>query len=724
MRTIYYALPFLLLSAAPVAAQVPVNDACSGAIPITCGQSVVGNTSTATADPQAFTCFTSIQANGIWYSFAGTGEAITLSTCANFAYDTRINVYSGSCNALVCVAGNDDGGGCDVGSTLGFPSVLGTTYLILVQGYQGGVGEFEMTVACAPVTSDYCAGAVPITCNQSIDGSTLLATFDSAPTCETSIQAPGVWFTFTGISDPVELSTCESFDYDTRLNVYRGSCTGLICVAGNDDTEGVGFCSTVYINPDPAITYYVLVQGYDGAVGDFMLGLTCQTCGTPTGIFTSATDASAFVYWETPNIGATYTIEYGPLGFAPGTGELVTGTVTGPTPVAEITGLDADTDYAFYLQEQCTPEESSAIVGAFAFTTLPEPPPANAVCSGALPIACGAAVDGNTALSFFSPGPTCGAANITSAGLWYTFTGTGETVTLSTCGTADFDTKISVYTGLCTDPLCIAGGDDAVGCADNSTQVEFATTDGSTYSVLVHGYQDQVGTFTLSMSCTAGCTPVAANDDCANAIALTPSGTGLCNPLTGTNECSFAPGVANPPCDPFGSIVDVWYSFNTGDHTSFTVLLEALSIDGLNAAVYADCGSLTYVDCETGIDADWQLDDLEPQTDHYLRIWNGGATDAGTFSVCIETDLSTAVPTSAVTNGVRLWPNPASNRITMEGVTSKTIAVIDLQGRVVLSAAANNATVMNLDISNIAPGSYVLRSMDADGRMLGRFIKE
>lgn len=724
MRPTFYALPFLFLTAAPLAAQVPVNDACSGAIPVVCGQTVDGSTATATADPQAFTCFTSIQANGIWYSFTGTGEAITLSTCANFAYDTRINVYSGSCGALTCVAGNDDGGGCDLGSTVGFPSTLGTNYLILVQGYQGAVGDFSLTVACSPMTYDYCAGALPIACNQSIDGSTLLATFDAVQDCETGIQAPGVWFTFTGISNPIELSTCETFDYDTRVNVYRGTCSGLVCVAGNDDTEGVGYCSTVFVTPDPAVTYYVLVQGYDGQVGDFSLGLTCLTCGTPSGVFTSATDASAFVYWDTPNVGATYTIEYGPLGFTPGTGQIVTGTVASTTPVAEITGLDADTDYAFYLQEECTPEESSAIVGAFAFTTLPEPPPANAVCSGALPITCGGNVEGNTALSFFSPALTCGAANVTSSGMWYTFTGTGETVTLSTCGTADFDTKISVYSGLCSDPLCIAGGDDANGCPNNSSRVEFATSDGTVYTVLVHGYQGQVGTFTLSMSCAAACSPVAENDECGNAITLTPSGIGLCTPVTGTNECSFAPGVANPPCDPFASIVDVWYVFNTGDHSAFSIQLQALSMAGTNAALYTDCGSLTYIDCQTGIDAPWQLLDLEPQTDHYLRVWNGGDADAGTFSVCIETDMSTAVPTATVANGIRIWPNPANDRIAIEGATSERIAVIDLQGRTVLSIGTNNTALVNVDVSTLAPGSYVLRSMDADGRMLGRFIKQ
>lgn len=707
-----------------VLAQSPPNDACSTAIPITCGETITGNTTEATDDIEAFNCFTSVQAAGVWYSIQGDGQAITLSTCANTFYDTKINVYTGACPELVCVAGNDDGGDCGTGSTVSWPALEGTTYLILVQGYQGAVGEFEMSVSCGPLSYDFCQGATPIDCNQSLSGSTIGATPDAAEDCVTGIQAPGVWYTFTGISDPVIMSTCESFDYDTRINVYAGACDGLVCVTGNDDTPGVGLCSTVNFVPDPATQYYVLVQGYDGEVGDFMLELVCQTCGNPTDVSSSASDASAFISWQSLNPGATYIIEYGPLGFVPGTGQTVTGTVVDATMVAEITGLDAGTEYAFYLQEECGPGDVSTNVGAFTFTTLAEPPPANAVCAGALPIDCGTDVEGDTGLSFFLAGLTCGAANITAPGLWYTFTGTGETVTLSTCNTASFDTKISVYSGSCSDLACVAGGDDATGCADNSSEVVFPTTDGTSYLVLVHGYGADAGTFTLSMSCEPACSPVAANDECVNAITIEPAGLGLCDPIQGTNVCAFATGVANPPCDPFAPIVDVWYVFDTGDMSTHTIFIGALAAGDMSAAVYTDCGSLTYLDCETGIDGPWQLNNLEPNTLHYLRVWNGGGADAGTFAVCIETDLTTDVPDARLHDGVRLWPNPANDRLQIDGAAADRMAVIDLQGRVVLTTATNRAALVTLDIAALAPGSYLVRSLDDGGRTLGRFTKE
>lgn len=715
---------FLLCTTTRVAAQIPGNDACSAPIVLTCGQSIEGATTEATADPQATNCFTSIQAPGVWYSIVGTGEVIVLSTCAGYDYDTKINVYRGSCDALVCVAGNDDGGDCATGSTIGFASTLGTDYLILLQGYQGDVGNFELTVACEPVSYDFCQGALPIGCNESVSGSTLEATGDNAPFCETGIQAPGVWFTFTGLGDPLQLSTCEDFDYDTRMNVYRGTCDGLVCVGGNDDTEGVDVCSTVFLVPEPAATYYVLVQGYDGQVGNFALELACQACAGPSGIISTASDASAFVYWESLNPDATYSIEYGPAGFVQGTGTVVTGTVDGPTPVVEIAGLDAGTEYTFYLFEECGPGSVSQTVGPFEFTTLPEPPPANATCGGALPITCNEQIDGATDMSFYQPGITCGAANITSPGLWYTFTGTGEIVTLSTCGAADFDTKISVYGGSCTDPVCVAGADDAPDCSANTTVVSFPTTIGTTYFALVHGYEDQTGTFTLAMTCAPSCAPVAANDECSNAVILTSVGIGQCETVQGSNECAFATGVPNPPCDPFAPIIDVWYMFNSDNQTTHTAFFTMGTAEYVNAALYADCGSLTYIDCFTEISDPVVFNDLETDMDYYLRVWNGGGNQAGTFEMCIESDVTTRVTTVPGIPGVRVYPNPANDRVTVEGAAAGRIAVIDLQGRTVLTSSTNGATRVQLDITSLAPGSYLLRALDGTGSMLGRFTKE
>lgn len=713
-----------LLSGTQLLAQAPLNDACANAITITCGQAVSGSTATATPDLNASTCGTSIQAAGIWYKITGSDQAITLSTCSDFSYDTRLNVYSGSCTGLVCVAGNDDGGNCDVGSTLAFFAAQGTTYYILVQGFEGATGDFELTATCGTVTSDLCQGAQSIACNQSLSGSTTAATGDAVPFCETGVQAPGVWYTFTGVAGQVQLSTCESLTYDSRMNVYSGTCNNLVCVTGNDDTENVGTCSTVNFVAQADQVYRVLVQGYDGEVGDFLLEMACPTCATPTAVSSTASDESAFIFWNSLNPGATYEIEYGPLGFTPGTGTMANGTVSGTAASAQIDGLEPGTEYAFYIQEICGPNDESGTAGAFVFTTLDEPPTVNATCTGALPIACGASVDGDTQGGFYLPGEHCGAAFITAPGLWYTFNGDGTAMTLSTCGQANFDTKISVYSGTCNDLVCVAGGDDAPGCADNSSEVTFPTSTGTTYFAFVHAYEDQTGTFSLSLTCGTGCAPAPANDQCATAAVLNVAGLGLCTPSTGNNTCAFASGVPNPPCDPYMPIVDVWYRFETGPFSSFTLLATALGASEVNAALYADCGSLEYVGCETEIDGPWPLNNLETGTTYYIRLWNGGGEEAGTMALCLETDLTTVVPDEHAPAAVRLWPNPANDHLYITGHRNGRFAVLDLQGRTVLNSTANGAAQLDLDITSLAPGSYVVRALDEAGGTIGRFIKE
>lgn len=724
-RNLYASLTSILLSASAAVAQ-PANDQCLQAITIACGQTVQGSTSTATADGNAINCVTNISAPGVWYSIVGTGDAITLSTCLNYGFDTKLNVYSGPCQALVCVAGNDDGGDCEQGSTVVFPSEVGVNYLVLVQGYDNSIGDFDLSVSCGPITQDHCPGAVPIACGESLSGSTENASLDAIAFCGTGIQAPGVWYTFTGISDPVTITTCESFDYDTRVNVYAGGCATLTCVGGNDDTPGSGTCSTFSFLPDENEQYHILVQGYDGATGNFQLELACLTCGTPTQVFAGAGDVNAYISWQSMNPGSTYVVEVGPIGFVPGSGTVTTGTVDSEDASAIINGLTAGTEYAFYLHEVCGDEDMSLRVGPLTFMTLTTPPAVNSVCSGALPLACGDSLVGNTMESFFLPGPTCGPANITARGLWYALVGNGGTVTVSTCGTASYDTKISVYNGACGDLECVAGGDDAPGCSGNTSRATFQTVAGETYSVFVHGYAQQSGDFLLTATCAPTCSPIANNDLCSGAQEIIPTAFGTCSPSSGNNVCAFASGAPNPPCTPYTPVVDVWYTFNTGSQTSFTVSLAALTANGVNAALYTQCDELTYLDCVPGVSGPWFLNNLETDTDYLIRVWNSGGPSAGSFAICIETDFSTGATTTGSTTLPLIHPNPARSVLFIDQLPSTVVQaqILDTQGRVISVVRTNGARNVQVDIQDLAPGAYLLRMVDPANPTISRFVKE
>lgn len=126
---------------------VPVaGDFCSMAINLPCGASISGTTIGALPDTGLPFCGTAIEAPGIWYKFTGDGTNAVIATCAQYSYDTQLNAYQGTCSSLTCVTGIDDF--CYTGSLISFPTVAGTTYYILVQGWGGEQGTFTLTRTC------------------------------------------------------------------------------------------------------------------------------------------------------------------------------------------------------------------------------------------------------------------------------------------------------------------------------------------------------------------------------------------------------------------------------------------------------------------------------------------------------------------------------------------------------------------------------------------------
>lgn len=127
-----------------------------------------------------------------------------------------------------------------------------------------------------PVAGDFCNMAVNLPCGGSISGNTTTAYPDAeATTCGVTIQAPGIWYTFVGDGQNAIITTCSQYSYDTQLNAYSGSCSGLTCITGNDD-----FCTTgsrITFPTTNGTTYYVLVQGWGGQVGSYTVSRTCYS---------------------------------------------------------------------------------------------------------------------------------------------------------------------------------------------------------------------------------------------------------------------------------------------------------------------------------------------------------------------------------------------------------------------------------------------------------------
>lgn len=90
-------------------------------------------------------------------------------------------------------------------------------------------------------------------------------------------------------------------------------------------------------------------------------------CNTATNLSSnSITDNSAIITWDTSDNAASYTIEYGISGFALGSGTTVSESDTD----VELTGLQANTTYDFYIQTICSSSNTSAYSSVYSFTTL------------------------------------------------------------------------------------------------------------------------------------------------------------------------------------------------------------------------------------------------------------------------------------------------------------------------------------------------------------------
>ncbi len=135
----------------------PANDDCEDAVPLEDGVTPFSTVGAITDGP-AMTgdCikFGDPQVNqDIWYTYAATCTGtVTVSTCNDANYDTRLAAYVGigcpASNADI-VGCNDDGPGCaGFSSILTFNANSGTDYLVRVGGFLTATGSGNLTVSC------------------------------------------------------------------------------------------------------------------------------------------------------------------------------------------------------------------------------------------------------------------------------------------------------------------------------------------------------------------------------------------------------------------------------------------------------------------------------------------------------------------------------------------------------------------------------------------------
>ncbi len=99
---------------------------------------------------------------------------------------------------------------------------------------------------------------------------------------------------------------------------------------------------------------------------NFMSSCVLPMCLPPAALgAANITSVSADLYWTTGGA-ANWNVQYGPTGFAPGSGTMLAAT----NDTVALGSLGASTSYQFYVQDSCGFGNTSAWVGPFSFATL------------------------------------------------------------------------------------------------------------------------------------------------------------------------------------------------------------------------------------------------------------------------------------------------------------------------------------------------------------------
>lgn len=312
--------------------------------------------------------FVATQGVTYMFTFCSTYGASALDSSSS-AYDTQITILDNIGN----YAGGYNDDFCGAQSYLEWMCPTNGTYRALPSLYNCATSTTDPTIMAYQIVApanDPCFNATPITVPSSNVNNTTYATSEIALTCGPADDTSGgVWYSVVGDGNQYTASLCSNGQFDTRMRVYSGSCSSLICEGGNEN-----FCGTQSQVTWCAVngtTYYILVYGNAGAFGAFTLNMS-EVAVIPPGI-----GQSAFSYCGSGNITLNAS-GYSVYNWSPPSGLNQT---TGATVIAS---PSSTTTYTVQVTDVATgcPAYNSATVTVFTIPTVAATTPNTTVCSG------------------------------------------------------------------------------------------------------------------------------------------------------------------------------------------------------------------------------------------------------------------------------------------------------------------------------------------------------
>ena len=216
-------------------------------------------------------------AEDAWYKLTlPQGGVINAWTCTSAAtFDTRLGVFNQALTLLAC---NDDDPSCGYQSRISDLSVGPGTYYIVVDGWNGASGSYELNVRWqgpGPPCNGSNAGTATLIPSLPFGETRDLTNDcdDQLVTCELGGNqgGPDHWYRFT-VDTPVFLDVtvgCNAAQLDTRIAVLDLDLLQLYC---NDDAPSCPSGQSAIVDaPLSAGTYYLVIDSADLQGGAYQL---------------------------------------------------------------------------------------------------------------------------------------------------------------------------------------------------------------------------------------------------------------------------------------------------------------------------------------------------------------------------------------------------------------------------------------------------------------------
>ncbi|MBI2259182.1 MAG: hypothetical protein HYU67_09835, partial [Flavobacteriia bacterium] len=750
----------------------PANDDCAFPVVLpvnsdmSCTSNVQGTIESATASLESNTC-SGTSDDDVWYSFVanGTQHSVGIENAVGSTTDMMVAVYSGTCASLTQLSCNEffGSGTNSVGGL-----TIGQTYLVRIYSWTATGGQSTTFDVCVgtpppPPANDECAGALSVSINADLSCTSITSgTLESATASAQTNSCNGtsdddVWYSFiaNGPQHSVGIENAVGSTTDMMVAVYSGTC-GTLTQLSCDEYFGAGSASVGGLTIGQ--TYLVRIYSWSATGGQ---NTTFDVCvGTPPPppandecanaivlpVNTSCVNTSATNEYATNSVteipASCASFSGGDVWFSfvvPASGNTVVTTSTG-------TGTLTDSGMAWYTgtcgsltelvcsddgeaslmsrisQSGLTPGQTiyarvygySGASGSFdVCATEPPIPPSNDECSNAISLTVNPTSSCTNILSSSIESATASIQTNDCNGtadddIWFSFvaSNTSHLISLSNILGSAPNMNYSVYNGTCATP------GTAVLCSDDDFNTVSGLTIGNTYLVRVYTFSSVAGQNTSFDICVATPTPPS-NDDCLNAIAVTPSNNTTCTPIASTISFATTSGQTNT-CSGTADD-DVWYSFVAN---STDLDIDLLNIDGSTTDLYhsvydGSCASLgTTVVCSDPNSS--SLTGLTIGNTYLLRIYSWTATTGQIvdFDLCITNpNVTSSISLGTITNPTTCGGSDGS--VVING-TNTLIGNLSWTG--VASGSVSNV-VLPYTVTGLIEGAYDFTFND--GNVLG-----